>query len=598
MSSQKYTINQYTIETILNWIKADEIAIPEIQRPFVWKSAKVRDLMDSLYNGYPVGYFIAWRNPDVKLKDGSSSIGKRILIDGQQRVTALHAAILGQYVINENYQKVKIRIAYHPIDEKFEVANPAIEKDEAWLPDISTIIDGSLSYLGQISEIYCKKNEISQDLIFDRLDKVRKIKQTQLGMIELTSDLDIETVTEIFIRINSEGVVLSQADFVMSKIAANERYGGMILRKTIDYFCHLAIAPEFFPQLKELDEEFAKTSQFMQMAWLRKETDNLYDPTYTDLLRVAFATEFERGRLMDLVSLLSGRNFELRTFEEEIAANTFSKLEKGVEKFINETNFKRFIMIVRSAGFIQPFMLRSKNVINMGYAIYLKLRDLNYNQAEIERYIKKWMVMSILTGRYSGSAESQIDYDIKQVASSTFPRYFQSIEEGELSDAFWDVSLPQNLTSSVFSSPYFHVFLASQVREKNKGFLSRDIAVQELINHLGDVHHIFPKDYLKKRGLTKGSYNQIANYVYMQSEINIRIGNKAPKIYFSELKEQCEGGELKFGGIDDMKMLEKNLKMNAVPLSIFDMEFEDYENFLEQRRKLMAQKIRDYYFSL
>ncbi len=112
MNTQKYTVNQYFVETILAWVQGGEIAIPEIQRPFVWKSSKVRDLMDSLYQGYPVGYLITWRNPDVKLKDGSSSEGKKVLIDGQQRITAMMAAILGKEVINEDYKKVKIKIAF------------------------------------------------------------------------------------------------------------------------------------------------------------------------------------------------------------------------------------------------------------------------------------------------------------------------------------------------------------------------------------------------------------------------------------------------------------------------------------------------------
>jgi uncharacterized protein with ParB-like and HNH nuclease domain len=123
MQSQKYSVNQHLIETILTWVNSGEIAIPEIQRPFVWDSSKVRDLMDSLYQGYPIGYVIAWRNPNVRLKDGSLSEGKKVLIDGQQRVTALTAAVLGQYVINKTYQRVKIKIAFNPIDEKFEVQN-------------------------------------------------------------------------------------------------------------------------------------------------------------------------------------------------------------------------------------------------------------------------------------------------------------------------------------------------------------------------------------------------------------------------------------------------------------------------------------------
>lgn len=119
--SSKYTVLQQPVETLLSWIKSGEIAIPEIQRPFVWKSSKVRDLIDSLYMGYPVGYIITWRNPDIRLRNGELSQGKRIIIDGQQRITALTASIIGHRVLNAEYKEVNIRIAYHPVEEKFEV---------------------------------------------------------------------------------------------------------------------------------------------------------------------------------------------------------------------------------------------------------------------------------------------------------------------------------------------------------------------------------------------------------------------------------------------------------------------------------------------
>src|SRR5687768_6965116 len=114
------------------------------------------------------------------------------------------------------------------------------------------------------------------------------------------------------------------------------------------------------------------------MAWLREENDDLYDPSYTDLLRVAFTSEFNRGKQSDLVSLLSGRNFETRSFEEEIAEKSFGRLEKGILNFMNETNFKRSIMIIKSAGFIVPSLIRSQNTLNFAYIVYLKLRSLNY----------------------------------------------------------------------------------------------------------------------------------------------------------------------------------------------------------------------------
>ncbi len=595
---QKYSVNQHLIETILVWVKSGEIAIPEIQRPFVWDSSKVRDLMDSLYQGYPIGYIIAWRNPNVKLKDGSLSEGKKVLIDGQQRITALTAAILGEYVINKNYQRVKIKIAFNPIEERFEVQNPAILKDKIWLHDITDAFSGKISLLKLVRDYLALNPDVDEDLIENSFSRLISIVKKPIGMIELAPELDIETVTEIFIRINSKGVVLSQADFAMSKIAADTENGGNELRKAIDYFCHLAISPDFYKQIIDHDKDFAKTEYFQKMSWLKTENEDLYDPGYNDLIRVAFTTQFNRGRLSDLVSLLSGRNFETRSYETEIAEKSFLKLKQGVYNFINETNFKRFLMIVKSAGFISPKLIRSQNALNFAYIVYLKLRELGVNSVDIESYVRRWLVYSILTGRYSGSPESTFDYDIKQISEKPFGEYLKEKEEGELSDAFWNASLPQSLDTSVASSPYFHIFLASQVKANDRGFLSKDVTVGDLISLRGDIHHLFPKDYLSKLGLDRSKYNQIANYVYMQSEVNIKVGNKPPKDYFGLIKNQMVDSSKLVSGISNEEELLGNLKMNCVPLEIQEMDIEHYPEFLNLRRKLMAQKIKEYYQSL
>lgn len=595
MNEQKYSVNQHLIETIITWVKSSEIAIPEIQRPFVWDSSQVRDLMDSLYQGYPVGYIIAWRNPNVRLKDGSVSEGKKVLIDGQQRVTALTAAILGQQIINKNYKKIKIRIAFNPIDERFEVLNPAITKDRKWIDDISPIITNEVR-LSKVIRNYCEQNpEVNEERVEDVLENLKALVKKQIGLIELAGDLDIEKVTEIFIRINSKGVQLSQADFVMSKIASDEEYGGNVLRKCIDYFSHLAVAPEFYANIESLDKDFVLTEYFPKISWLKNENDDLYDPSYKDVLRVAFTFKFARGRLSDLVSLLSGRNFETRDYEAEIAEASYAKLKNGVLDFINETNFKRFVMIIKSAGFADKKLIRSQNTLNFAYILYLKLKEQNYNPALIETYVKKWFVLSILTGRYSSSPESKFDFDIKKANTGDFGDYLREIEKAELSDAFWTAGLVQSLNTSVASSPVFNVFLAAQCRFNDKGFISKAITVNDLIEQRGDVHHIFPRDYLKKQGLQKGQYNQVANYVYTQSEINIKIGKKKPVEYFTEIKEQCNGGELKYGGITEINELLENMKQNCIPTSVFDMTFENYTDFILERRELIAKKIRNYY---
>ncbi len=598
MSIQKYSVNQHPIQTLLTWINSGEIAIPEIQRPFVWNATKVRDLIDSLYEGYPIGYLIAWRNPTVKLKDGTSSEGKRILIDGQQRVTALMAALLGSRIVNKDYKKAKITIAFHPKDRRFEVCNPAIIKDKTWIPNIANVISPETKIMEFVTD-YCVKNEFTNtNEIFESIELLRGIVNNHIGLIELNSDLDIETVTEIFIRINSQGVVLSQADFAMSKIATNETYGGNKLRKCIDYFCHLAVAPEFHQQLIDLDKEFAKTEFFRKMDWLKNENDDLYDPSYTDMLRVAFTSEFKRGRLQDLVALLSGRNFVTRVFEEEIAEKSFEKLEKGILNFMNETNFKRFVMIIKSAGFVDSSMVRSQNTLNFAYIIYLVLRTQKNDQSKIETYIRKWFVMSILTGRYSSSPESAFDYDIQRIDEFGFEKYMQNVEEAELSDAFWNAGLPQQMNTSVASSPYFKVFLAAQVYANDKGFLSRNISVKDLLIHKGDIHHLFPKNYLKKNGLTRGKYNQIGNYVIMQSEINISIKDNSPSEYFSKLLEHREKEKSIYGAITNLDQMRENFDFHCIPKGMENKNIEHYDEFLLERRKLMARKIKNYYFQL
>jgi hypothetical protein len=594
MIIQKFSVNNHPIQTLLSWVTSNEIAIPEIQRPFVWDASKVRDLIDSLYKGFPIGYIIAWQNPTVRLKDGSSSKGKKILIDGQQRITALMAALLGKEIIDKDYQRKRIVIAFNPDEMMFEVSNPAIQKDKRWIADISKIFAPEFKLLDKLKE-YCTNNpEMNEEKILNAFDSLKSIINIPVGLIELSPELEISEITEIFIRINSSGVTLNQADFAMSKIAVDDRNGGNLLRKAIDYFCHLAVEPDFIKQLKENDKEFTSTDYFQKMSWLKDDRDDIYDPSYTDMLRVSFTSKFHRGQLQDLVALLSGRDFGTRQYKEEIAEEAFNTLREGVLDFMNETHFKRFVMIIRSAGFIDSSMIRSQNALNFAYILYLTLRELNYNQAKIEQLVRKWFVLSVLTSRYSGSPESQFNIDIRRVYERP-EEYINNVISAELSDTYWTIALPQSMDTSVASSPIFNVFLAAQVKMNDKGFLSKDITVKDLLELKGDIHHIYPKNYLKKQNYNRGMYNQIGNYVMAQSEINIAIGDKEPEKYFSELKKQCETQAAKYGAIIDIEQLKENLKDNCIPITLLYGTSVTYEDFLKERRNLMANKIRNYF---
>lgn len=586
----KYNVINYSVETILTYIKQDEIVVPEIQRPFVWKSSQVRDLIDSLYNEYPTGYLIIWQNPNVRLKNGGLAVGKKILIDGQQRVTALMTAIVAKSILTENYEKKTIKIAFNPTatddNEKFAVQTPAHVKSSSWIEDISELFKQTFSQRKFINKYLQDNPDADEDKVEIAIEKLINIKNCQLGVIILDENLDIDAVTEIFVRINSQGKRLNASDFAMSKIAADKANDGNLLRKVIDYFCHLSVDATFYNTLKDSDAEFTNSEYFAKIAWIKNFSQNIYNPDYADMLRVSFMRAFRRGKLKDLVSLLSGRDFVKRTFDSSIIEDSFKKLRAGVENFINEYNFRQFVLAIQSAGFLHDKLLASKMTLDFAYTLYLLLHDDdNISNTEVKRLVQKWFVLSTLTGRYIASPESQMDRDLREIASKGFKNFFDENEEALLSETFWNVRLVQNFETASITSPYFLVYLAAQVFSADKALFSNSVKISDLILSGGDIHHIFPKEYLKSNGITdRQRYNQIANYAYLDKPVNLVIGKKSPQEYFGEMTALTNSPQ--------------NLEENSVPSSVVTHTYKDYEDFLLNRRRLMADKVKRYYRAL
>lgn len=607
MQIEKYNPNSLSVSAILGLIASGDIAIPEIQRPFVWKKKQVRDLLDSLYKGYPTGYLIIWKNPNVKLKDGSMSAGKKILIDGQQRVTALMTAIAGIPVINADYKKERVKIAFNPFEalsedkdaEIFAVQDQSHLKGKKWIPDIAEIFKNDFSVYSFISK-YCADNPDMEPETLDKiLTNLRSIGNRLIGVIELSESLDIDIVTDIFIRINSKGTALSQGDFVMSKIAADETFGGNMLRKAIDYFAHLSVEPQFYDYIKENDIEFAQSEYMQKLSWLKDDKESVYDPDCDDILRVAFMHMYPRAKLADLVSLLSGRDFETREFKIEITEDTYAKLKQGVLNVINKNNFSQFMLAIRGAGFISNKLVNSKMALDFAYALYLMLiQKKEVSVSEVKRIVQKWYVLSVLTGRYSSSPETAFYKDIRLINEIGVVKTLEGIEAAVLSDNFWDVAVVQDLSYTSTINPTYLVYLAAQVANNDMSLLSNNITVRYLIEIAGDVHHIFPKEYLKSNGYEKNMYNQEGNYAYLDTQVNKSIGKKAPCEYFAEALKQCETKEVTCGSITNIDELRDNLRANCIPFEVCNMSHSDYSQFLEERRKLMAEKIKKYYYSL
>lgn len=603
MTGEKFTLMQYTISSILGMIDAEDFVIPEIQRPFVWKRSQVRDLIDSLYQGYPTGYIITWKNPDVKTKDGGRANGKKVLIDGQQRITALMAAISGEEVLDEDFNKDRIKIAFNPLatdeNKRFAVQDASHLKDKRWIPDISVLFKPDFKQRAFENEYAQNNPDIDLDELSETLTRLKGIANRQIGVIELAHTLDIDEVTEIFIRINSKGTALSQSDFVMSKMAADTAHGGSLMRKAVDYFCHLAVRPEFYGNMIR-DKEFGESKYAAKIGWLAKDNGDIYDPDYGDMLRVSFMHQFRRGKLADLVSLLSGRDFETKEFREDIIADSYDRMDKGILNFANEYNFNQFVLAIKGAGFVSHKLLNSAMTLDFVYTLYLILLDApEIPNDQIKHYVQKWFVLSTLTSRYIGSPESQMDRDMRSIQEKGFLSFLADTEASALSDTFWTVTLPQNLETSSVNSPAFNVFLAVQEHLNCNSLFMNGLKVGDLITISGDIHHIFPRAYLRDKGVnSKTKYNQVANYIYLDPQVNKAISDAAPCEYFGRALRQCETKELELGNITELTLLKENLAENCIPETVIEMDASRYDEFLIERRKLMAAMMRRYYMSL
>lgn len=603
MTGEKFNLMQYSVHAILGLIEAEDFVIPEIQRPFVWKRSQVRDLIDSLYNGYPTGYIITWKNPDVKTKDGGKANGKKVLIDGQQRVTALMAAISGKEVLDDDFNKERIKIAFNPLAEdetkRFAVQDASHLKDKKWIPDISVLFTACFKQRAFENEYANDNPGVDLDELSETLSRLKGIANRQIGVIELDASLEIDEVTEIFIRINSKGTALSQSDFVMSKMAADTDHNGSLMRKTVDYFCHLAVKPDFYSQMIK-DQEFQDSKYAAKIKWLANDYDDIYDPNFGDMLRVSFMHQFRRGKLADLVSLLSGRDFITKEYRDDIIDDSYQKLDRGIMNFINQYHFSQFVMAIKGAGFVSSKQLNSQMTLDFAYTLYLLLLDdPEIPNAQIKRYVQKWFVLSTLTSRYIGSPESQMDRDMRSIGEKGFLKFLSEIEASALSETFWTVTLPQNLETSSVNSPAFNTFLAAQINQNCNSMLMNGTKIADLITISGDVHHIFPKNYLQKNGIkSKTKYNQVANYIYLDTQVNKAISDEAPAVYFAKVKEQCQTKNIVFGNIMSYTLLKTNLAENCIPNNVDQMTFENYDEFLQKRRMLMADMIHKYYLML
>lgn len=582
MTNTVFTKVDYTLGTLMDLIKLGQIGLPDIQRPFVWNNAKVRDLFDSMYKGYPVGYFLFWRSSE---SNGNRSIGTEkkqiapslVIVDGQQRLTSLYAVIKNINVIRENYESEKILIAFNPIDQKFQVTDAAISKDASYIPNISVLWAQNVNVINIINEY--KKNlkstrELDEELdnsIGDRIIKLQQLLNYPLTALELASTINEESVSDVFVRINGTGTPLNQADFILTLMSVFWDEGRFALEK----FCR----------------DCRKPSTGTPSAY-----NHYIEPLPDQLLRVSVGLAFQRARLKYVYSILRGKDLETEQFSDERRVQQFTILKEAQQKALNLTYWHDFLKCLRLAGFRSGKMISSQTSLIYSYILYLIGKTkFDVSEKNLRKIIAKWFFMSTLTARYSSSPESTMEFDLARLRGidngDEFLGILNHICDITLTNDFWNVTLPNDLATSSSRGPSLFAFYAAQVILDAPVLFSK-MKISELLDpstiapkNNVERHHLFPKAYLEKLGLRSiRDTNQIANFALVEWSDNIDISDNPPTKYLPEIKKGFSDSELR-----------KMYELHAIPENWENM---DYQEFLSIRRELMAKIIAKGYASL
>lgn len=582
MSETVFKQVNYDLNSLVKYIELGEIGLPDIQRPFVWKNAKVRDLFDSMYKGYPVGYLLFWQNgfsSDARAigMDSKQKSPRLLIVDGQQRLTSLFAVVKRIPVLRENYGSELIHISFNPLLEKFEVADAAIRRDKSYIPDISIlwsketdlfeVVDRYFSELKDSREI--NNNEEKQ--IKKAISKLQSLLSFPFTALELSANISEEDVADVFVRINSKGTPLNQADFILTLMSVFWDEG----RAQLEQFCRDARKPSQ-----------GKPSPF----------NYFIQPAPDQLLRVSVGLGFKRARLKYVYSLLRGKDLETEQFSDERRTEQFEVLKKAQERVNNLQYWHDFMNCIRLAGFRSSSMISSQNNLLFSYVLYLMGRtEYGIEEFRLRRGIARWFFMSSLTGRFTGSPESAMEFDLARFREVKDADGFMNILkiacELAMTEDYWKIALPNDLATSSPRSPSLFAYNAALVLLDARALFSQ-LNISELLDPVShgvrgavERHHLFPKGYLRTLGITDlRETNQIANYALVEWNDNMKIIDQSPIEYVPGMASRFKKEELS-----------RMYHWHALPEN---WEQINYREFLEQRRELIAKIIQEGYRTL
>ena len=578
------------VKNLVNDVRIGKIGLPDLQRPFVWKDNKVRDLFDSMMRGYPIGYVMLWESP-TDYEEKKSSIGenqkmyvepKELVIDGQQRLTALVAAMYGVKVRDKNYAEREIKISFNPLTREFEVWTTAIERNSEWISKVSdvflakenaTFTKFRRSYINSLNDARTKKGEpeLSDDeldLIEDNLNDLLGLEDFSLPTLEISVGADEQDVADIFVRVNSGGQTLNENNFIQTLIAVYEKEA----HDKITQFCLDSRVPK----------DGTSYNQIMEI-----------DPQH--LVRMAVGLGFHRARLRYAYMLLRGKNLETGKYSDETRTQNLTIFKNALEHVMNLNHWHAFLNCISSAGYVSSKVIASSNAVVFTYVLYL-IGKLEYkvDSVRLNKIISKWFFMAAITYFYTGSTESEVEKQFADLRSiytaDEFVEYLEKTIAARMTEDYFNLTLPNELNTSAAISPAWFGYIASQVVLNNPMLFSTSSLTLHLLpgasgsKNSVDKHHIFPKNYLAQIGYSSDrDRNQVANFTYLDYVTNIDISDDAPSLYINRYKDKL-GDEFKV-----------HCANHALPENFETME---YMEFLNQRRILMAQIVKKAFLRL
>lgn len=583
----------WQVDQLVSGVATGGISLPDLQRPFVWPATKVRDLFDSMYRGYPVGELMFW---DVTAEGEARAIAGHAqvtaahqIVDGQQRLTSLYAAMKGLPVQDEDYREKSVMISFNPFTRKFEVRTPALARSPQWVENIADVFTSSVDAHGVFLE---RLEKAGQELtraeerellnVFISLDALRNY---QFQVVHIQKDVEKRTVADIFVRINSEGVSLKAYDYILTWLSV------------------------FWPAGRDAIEDFARSSRMtperateiahQRIDWTPK--NPFFAVETGHLVRALVAIGQKRAKLIDAYANLQAKDRATGLVDSDRQERELDLLRSALPVVTDRINWTEFMRAVQTAGFRSGKGITSNMNLVASYVVFLLGRTrFGVELTKLRTLIAQWVFMSQLTGRYTGSSESQIQKDLDMFEgldakdAAAFERAVHDVLTTTLTNDYWEFNVPQNLVSSSMSlSPAYQCYLAAlnvldadmfMIRMKVREWMDPALpAIKGL-----EGHHLFPRAYQEKvLGISDTKrINQAANFAPTDWQTNQLISDRPPQEYWPEILEDRNYGA---------DWLGRQMYWHALPQDWQSME---YDSFLAARRHLIAQVIRDGYRSI